>query len=88
MAANDQYRDRVLDPTAPARKAFAITPSDTEDVATVPRAIYIGGEGNVAVIMGDDSTSVVFKGVSGLLPLMVKRVLSTGTTATDIVGII
>lgn len=88
MPANDQYRDRVLDPTAPARKAFAITPSDTEDVTTVPRSIYIGGEGDVAVIMGDDSASVVFRGASGLLPLMVKRVLATGTTATYIVGVL
>lgn len=87
MPANDQYRDRVLDPTAPARKAFAITPSDTEDVETVPRALYIGVEGDVAVIMGDDSASVTLVGASGLLPVMVRRVLATGTTATDIVGV-
>lgn len=88
MAANDPYRDRVLDPTAPARKAFAITPSDTEDVATVPRSIYVGVDGDVAVLMADNTASVVFKNASGLLPVMVKRVLSTGTTATDILGII
>lgn len=87
MAANDPYRDRVLDPTAPARKAFAITPSDTIDVEAVPRSIFVGVDGDVAVLMADDTTSLVFKNVSGLLPIMVKRVLATGTTATDIIGI-
>ena len=40
-----------------------------------------------AVIMGDDSASVTLVGASGLLPVMVRRVLATGTTATDIVGV-
>lgn len=88
MAANDPYRDRMQTPTAPARKAFAITPSDTEDVATVPRSIYVGVEGDIAIIMADDNASVTLKGASGLIPAMVRRVLETGTTATDIVGII
>lgn len=88
FAADDPYRDRVLDVNASARKAIAVTPSDTVDLATVPRGgLFIGVDGDIAVIMADDTASVVFKNVSGFIPLMVKRVLATGTTATSIVAL-
>lgn len=86
--STDQYKGMVLGVTAPARKAFAIIPSDTNDLDTVTRSIFVGTEGDIVVIMADDTQSVTFKGVTGLLPLMVKRVLATGTTATGIVGIV
>jgi hypothetical protein len=65
--------------------AFAVTPSDETVFATPVRAkaLYIGGTGNVAVTLVDD-TSVVFSAVpvGSILPVNVKKVLATGTTAT------
>lgn len=88
FAADDPYRDRILDVNASARKATVVTPSDTADLATVPRGgLFIGVDGDITVIMADDTASVVFKNVSGFIPLMVKRVLATGTTATSIVAL-
>lgn len=73
---------------SPADHAFAITPSDGSDLAYVPRAIYVGGYGDVAVITAGGET-VTFVGMSAgdLLPVRASRVMATGTTATSIVGI-
>ena len=88
FAADDPYRDRVLDINASARQAVAVTPSDTVDIAIVPRGgLFVGVEGDIAVIMADGSDAVTFKSVVGFIPLMVKRVLVTGTTAQSIVAL-
>jgi len=75
--------------TPPARNAFAITPNDTNLLANLTRGIYVGGDGNIVLFMADDESSVTFVGVLAgtLLPLRVARVLSTGTTATNLVGV-
>lgn len=87
FAADDAYRDKINGINAPVRKAVTVTTSDTVDLDSVPRALWIGGDGDVAVIMADDTASVVLKNASGLVPVMVKRVLATGTTATYIVAL-
>lgn len=58
------------------------------DVALTPptRGIYVGGAGNLAVTMLWSSTSIVVSSVTtgSWLPLRVKTIHSTGTTATGI----
>lgn len=76
--------------TYPAEGAKTITPSDTADYTTdsgaqVPRALYVGTQGNLRVLTLRDET-VTFVGISGILPMRVKRVFSTSTTASDIIG--
>lgn len=75
---------------SPAQKAFSITPDDSNDLATVTRAVYTGKGGTLVCILADDSTEVTFSSVpSGqVLPLRVRRVKATGTTAAmDLVGL-
>lgn len=73
----------------PAVYAVAVTPSDSEDLANVSRALYVGGAGNIAVHMLGDRTTVVFSAVPAgtILPVRVRRVLATNTTATLIINI-
>jgi hypothetical protein len=72
---------------APAVRWFSITPSDDAVLAIRPRAIYVGVTGNLAV-QDDAGTSVTFVAVPvGYHPLRPLRVLSTGTTATSLVGL-
>lgn len=72
--------------TSPASRAAAVTPNDAADLVVHARSLWVGGFGNVAVVtVGGDT--VTFTGVSGLLPVRVKRVLATGTTATGIVAV-
>lgn len=72
----------------PLTKAFAITPNDGTDLAVNTRGIWVGGTGAIAVIMEGDSASVTLAAVPvGLLPIAAKRVLSTGTTATNLIAL-
>lgn len=69
-----------------ADHAFAITPSDGSD--NIANALYIGTAGNVAVIPQGQTTSVVFVAHPiGYMPVRVTRVLATGTTASNILGL-
>ncbi|MBB4407086.1 hypothetical protein [Agrobacterium radiobacter] len=78
---------------APAGYAWPVTASDGTDLVKHTRAIYIGGDGNVACEVYDPATQkvapVTFIGlVAGtVLPVRTKRILSTGTTATNIVAL-
>lgn len=76
-------------PEAPARTAAAVTPSDATTLDPVPRALYIGTAGNVAVILIDDSTAVTFVGVTAgsILPVRPQKVMATNTTASNIVAV-
>lgn len=74
--------------TTPARRAVAVTPNDSTDLADVPRALWVGGTGNISLIMQDDSSAVLFTAVTvGYHPLRAKRIRATDTTATNIVAL-
>ena len=66
----------------------AVTPHDTDLLAQQARALYIGGAGNV-VLKDPDGVSATFVGVLAgtILPIQTSRVMSTSTTATNIVAI-
>ncbi len=85
----DPYRRSPDEITNPAQKAFVITPSDSVDLEESTRAVWVGSTGNLAVILVGDSAAVTFVGVQSgsLLPLRVKRVMDTNTTAQNIVGV-
>jgi hypothetical protein len=77
------------DYAAPAVGAAAVTPNDGTDLAVLPaRALYIGGAGNISVDTAAGDT-VTFSGLAAgtILPVSVKRVRSTSTTATLIVAL-
>ncbi|MDB5539302.1 MAG: hypothetical protein JWQ89_1029 [Devosia sp.] len=85
---SEKYQGRADDIAAPARRGFQITPNDATDFTAETRAIYIGSAGDLVVVLvsGDE---VSFVGLSGgaLLPVRARRVKSTGTTATHLVGL-
>lgn len=80
MAASDQV--------VPILGGAAITTSNTVDLPKFARALYIGVGGDVKVDTIDGST-LTFSGVSGgtILPVSVKRVYATGTTATTLLAL-
>lgn len=69
------------------RAAASVTPSDSTTFET-PSMVYVGGAGNVAVMPWEGVTSVTFTvPAGGYVPLQVRQVLSTGTTATGLVRV-
>ena len=71
----------------PTSSAFVITPDDNNDLAYVTRGIYVGTAGNLAAILYDDASSISFVSVQAgsIYPFRLIRVLSTGTTAGNLV---
>lgn len=66
--------------------ALAATPSDT--TVLVPTAgLYVGGAGNLTVVMAGDGGTVLFTAVpaGSFLPVSVTKIKATGTAATAIV---
>lgn len=74
---------------APASHGFAVTPHDSNDLAEVTRALYVGGAGAVSLVLASGA-SVTLTGVAGgtILPLRLRQVKAIGTTATHLVGLL
>lgn len=74
---------------APASHGFAIAAHDSNELAEVTRAIYVGGAGALALVM-ESGASLTLSGIAGgtLLPLRARLVKATGTTATNLVGLV
>ncbi|MCT4654465.1 MAG: hypothetical protein N4A65_01510 [Cohaesibacter sp.] len=82
----DLYENQASSLESPALFASEITPDDSSDLAYVTRAIWVGGKGDLAVIM-QSGASATFKNVQGWMPLRAKRIKAASTSATDIVGV-
>jgi hypothetical protein len=84
----DAFESHQVGLTSPANGGVAVTPSDSADLTDTTRALYVGGDGNVSVIMRGGQT-VTFTGMKAgvIYPLRVNRVRATGTTATGIVAL-
>lgn len=70
------------------QKSVAVSPSDST-VLSVTQALWVGTSGNVAVVHHGDSSAVTYRNVSSgtLLPIQVTKVMSTNTTASNILAI-
>lgn len=75
--------------TAPGFDGFDVTPSNSTNHPAIARAIYVGVSGNIALVT-PSGTVLTFLSVpvGTILPIMSIRVNSTGTTATNMIGIV
>ena len=69
-------------------KAAAITKHDTTNIPEgVTDAVYVGGAGDVVAVFQDDSVVTLTCLAATLLPIRIKRVNSTSTSATAMVAL-
>jgi len=87
MSVLDRFQEYMTGKSDPSDDAFSISPSDSTYLTEIPRALYVGGAGDLAVITRAGN-AVTFKSVPAgtIIPQRVKMVKSTNTTATFIVG--
>ena len=85
----DRFQNHAGGLEAPASHAFAVTPSDAADLPETVRALYVGGAGALSVVMASGA-EVVFANLAAasILPVRASRVKATGTSATQIVGLV
>lgn len=76
-------------PPGPGVTAFAVTKSDSTVFDPPTRKLWVGGVGNLAVLMNADTVPVTFTAVPAgtWMDISVTKVMSTNTTATNIVAV-
>lgn len=85
--ASEAHKQVNTDFNSPSPGGIAVTPNDNTNLTIPARWLYIGVSGDVAVHTADGS-ELTFKAVPvGILEVQVQRVLSTGTTATNILAL-
>jgi hypothetical protein len=70
--------------TFTARGSVTVTKSDTVDLPFVSRALQIGTGGNIKMTFADGSIDTWYNVQAGIVPVQVRRVWSTDTTAAQI----
>jgi hypothetical protein len=85
----DAFASHQMHLDSPGNNAAAVTPHDTNELATFARALYIGSGGDVSIISPGDTTPVLYRNLQAgtIHPVRAKIVRATGTTATNIVAI-
>lgn len=83
----DFFSHRVPGLESPASRAGGVTPDDLADLAVHSRALYIGQTGDLRVTLTGGDSVTLPNVPSGVLPLRVRRVHATGTTAAGIVAL-
>lgn len=74
-------------PVSSGTGVIPITPSDTLDLARVVVGLNVATEGIVAVIGENGVAGEVYIAAGIAFPIVVRRVLQTGTTASGINGL-
>lgn len=82
----EQYSDSL---TAPAKAAFSIIPDDSADLPALARALYVGTGGDLVLRAVDSDADATFANLPAgtILPVRVRAVRATGSTAANIVGL-
>ena len=86
--ATDTFSSNGSGLIGPAENAVAITPDDSNDLATMSRALFIGGAGNLVVVMKGGQTVTFYNLAAGsILSIRAARVKASSTTATNIINL-
>jgi hypothetical protein len=86
---SDQFSGVADSLTAPARRALAIVPSDSDALPDIPKALYVGTGGNIIMRGAGGAADQLWKNVQdgSILPFRVQFVRATGTTASDLLAL-
>lgn len=74
--------------TGPGRQHAAVTPSDTEELTHVTRALWVGVAGDLAVTLAEGGNKEIYKNAQGWMILQVRQVWAAETTASGIVAVL
>ncbi|WP_298668007.1 hypothetical protein [uncultured Sphingomonas sp.] len=85
----DQFANSADSVSAPATRAVAVAPHDSNALSDIPKALYVGTGGSVAMRGVAGNSDQIWKNVpnGALLPFRAQYVRATGTTASDILAL-
>ncbi len=87
---SDKYKNALRTIDSVCEDADNIVPNDAVDLPRTSRALYVGSTGDITVQLVNSVTSITLKNVvaGSLLPLRIKRVFATSTTATALIALL
>lgn len=89
MPISDDFSEFTPGLSSPVFGGFDITPDDGTDLQGVTRAVILGTAGDLAVTLKNGDTITLPNLVAGVIyPFRIARVLATGTTASNIKGLV
>lgn len=81
-------KQNFYESAAPPSSAFTVTKSDSADLPQVIRGFIVGTVGDVKVTFIDDTQVTLPNMAPGVVhPGIIKRIWSTGTEPTEIIGL-
>lgn len=80
----DPFKNRVAALSGPARDAMPVTPNDTIDLSQVALGLYVETGGSLSIVTVAGQTRSLSVADFSILPVGVRRVRASGTTATGI----
>jgi hypothetical protein len=85
----DQFSGYSDSASGPAIKAVAVVPHDANALPAIPKALFVGTGGTIAMRGAGGGADQIFKNVpdGSVLPFRAEYVRATGTTAADILAL-
>jgi hypothetical protein len=85
----DQFQNSADQVSAPATRAVAVTPHDSNPLTDIPKALFVGTGGNITMRGVNGTADQVWKNVpsGSLLPFRALYVRATGTSAADLLAL-
>ncbi|MDC7811974.1 spike base protein, RCAP_Rcc01079 family [Sphingomonas koreensis] len=86
---SDGFQNRADHVSAPATRCTTVTPHDSSVLSGIPKGLYVGTGGNLSIEPAGGGGAVTLVNVAGgsVVPVRVRIVRATGTTAADIVAL-
>lgn len=81
---SDPFKNRALSLHGPAVDIVPVSPSDTTDLPITATSLFVETGGSLGLVTVAGLSRTVMVADQTLLPVGVRRVLATGTTATGI----
>lgn len=86
---SDQFSNRADQVSAPATRAVAVTPHDSNALAEIPKALFVGSGGTIVLRGAGGGSDTTWRNVpsGSVLPVRAQYVRAAGTTAADILAL-
>ncbi len=85
----DQFQNNADQVSAPATRAIAVTPHDSNALTDIPKALFVGTGGNITMRGVNGAADQLWKNVpsGSVLPFRAHYVRAAGTSAADILAL-
>ena len=81
---SNPFQTRAVSLSGPATDIQPVVPNDNQDLSTIAVALYVETAGTVSIVTVHGGARSVAVGDRAILPVGVRRVKATGTTASGI----